>query len=312
LGNCHVFFAAVDDAHGPLRAQGFEGANGTGCLALGPAFEVLAQQHQGDDHRRSFEVKVRGHAGRGLGPLVQAQAITRAGAQGDQQVHVACSSTHGFVGGFVEACTENELHRGGQRELRPGGQHPVQAEGLHQHRQHQWQGQQQRGSDSQAFIAQASLGILLIILGRLRQAGAVTGFFDSGNQQRVIERLQHFKVGTLAGQVDADLFNLRQFAEGALHAADAAGTGHAADLQLHGPGRHAIAGAAHGFNQGWQATCRGLDPGLFSGEVDADLIGAADLSQGALDTARTAGAGHAGNRQVESVGCGHGSPPWQG
>ncbi|MNN47581.1 hypothetical protein D3C81_1620080 [compost metagenome] len=188
----------------------------------------------------------------------------------------------------------------------------MQAEWLHQHRQYQWQGQQQGCADRQALVAQAALGSALVAVCRLRQAGAVAGLVHGVDQQVVINGCQHFKVRAFAGKVDADLLNTRQLPQGALYAADAAGAGHAANLQFDGTGGHAVAGFAHGIDQGGQAVGRGLDPGLFGGEVDADLFSAGDLAQGALDPAGTAGAGHAGDRQVVCGGCGHGSPPWTG
>jgi hypothetical protein len=107
---------------------GFEGADGAGGLALGAAFQVFAQQHQGDHHRRGFEIQVRLHAG-GRGPLVQAQAVTGAGAQGDQQVHVAGPGAHGLPGGDVEAraemnCTgvaSRNCAQAGSIQCRPNG-----------------------------------------------------------------------------------------------------------------------------------------------------------------------------------------------
>ncbi|MNV25196.1 hypothetical protein D3C71_1162850 [compost metagenome] len=124
-----VLLVAIDHPDRPFRAQGFERTDGAGGLALGAAFQVLAQQHQGDHHRRGFEIQMR-HAPGGGGPFVQAQAIPGAGAQGDQQIHVAGPGAHGFPGGDVKPCAEDELHRRGQGELRPGREHPVHAEWL--------------------------------------------------------------------------------------------------------------------------------------------------------------------------------------
>ncbi|MNC58079.1 hypothetical protein D3C75_1077860 [compost metagenome] len=50
VGDGHVLFHAVDHAQGAFRAQGFEGSDGTGGLAFGAAFQVLAQQYQGNHH----------------------------------------------------------------------------------------------------------------------------------------------------------------------------------------------------------------------------------------------------------------------
>ncbi|MNH07922.1 hypothetical protein D3C79_673240 [compost metagenome] len=209
LGNCNVFFMAIDHPHCTLWAQRFEGPYGAGGLAFGPAFQVLAQQHQGDHHRRCLEVQVRGHPGRGLGPLVQATTVTGTGAQRDQQVHVAGAGAHSLVGRHIKACAKDELHGGGQRELRPGRQHPVQTKRLKQHRQHQGQGQQKGSADGQTFVAQAALDGFLVIVDRQRQAGTVAGLFDRAEQQVVINALQHLKVGTFVGKVDTDLFNAR-------------------------------------------------------------------------------------------------------
>ncbi len=312
LGDRHIFFPVANHAHCALRAQCLERANGAGGLAFGTAFQVLAQQHQGDYHRRGLEVQVRGHAGGGLGPFVEAQAVTGAGPQGNQQVHVAGAGTHGFPGGDIKAGAENELHRGGQQELRPGGQHPVQAEWLYQHGQHQWQRQQQCCCHCQAFVTQAALGGGLLVFGGLRHTGAVAGLVYRFDQQVVIEGGQRFKVGTFIGQVDTHPLHPGHFAKGPLHAAHATGAGHAADLQFQRARGHAVAGFAYRIDQGWQAVGRGLDTGFFSGEVDADVFSAADLAQCALDPASTAGTGHAGDRQVIGGGCGHGSPPWTG
>ncbi len=177
LGDRHLFLATVAQAHRALRAQRLEGADGAGGLALGAAFQVLAEEDQGDHHGGGFEVEVRHMAGRGGQPEVDAEAVAGAGAEGDQQVHVAGTGLHRAPGGDIEARADDELHRGRQEELRPRRQHPVQAGPFHQHRQHQRQRQQQRGDHPPAFAAQAALGIVLAWLPRVEQAGLVAGLF---------------------------------------------------------------------------------------------------------------------------------------
>ncbi|MNM73950.1 hypothetical protein D3C81_856970 [compost metagenome] len=141
FGDCHIFFAAIAQASGALRAQGFEGADGGGGLPFGAAFQVFAKQDQGDDHRAGFEIQVWHGAGGGGQPEVEAQTVAGAGAEGDQQVHVAAAGFHRLPRGNIEARAEDELHRRGEKELHPGRQHPVQAEPLGEHRQHQRQGE---------------------------------------------------------------------------------------------------------------------------------------------------------------------------
>lgn len=48
-----------------------------------------------------------------------------------------------------------------------------------------------------------------------------------------------------------------------------------------------------------------FDVRAFVGEVDRGVLHARDSAQGALDTTRATGAGHAGNWQVERIGTGH-------
>ena len=50
--------------------------------------------------------------------------------------------------GLVKARPQNELHRRGQRKLRPGGQHPVQAKQRTEHGQHQRRRQGQAHGDA--------------------------------------------------------------------------------------------------------------------------------------------------------------------
>ena len=132
-------------------------------------------------------------------------AVGGAGGVGHQQVHVAGAGAHGFPGGYIEACTKDELHRRGQGELHPGGQHPVQAEGFHQHRQHQ---RQRQGDGEQQRPALAVQALGLIDFGgsfALRQAGGVAGFVDGGDQYAGVHLAEHFDVGAFVGQVDAEI-----------------------------------------------------------------------------------------------------------
>jgi hypothetical protein len=141
---------------------------------------------------------------RGGEPLIQTQAVSGAGPEGHQQVHVAGTGAHGFPGGDIETCAEDELHRRGQGELHPGGQHPVHAEGLCQHRQHQRQRKQNGQQQRPAFVVQA-LG--LTGLGgcfALGQGGGVAGLVDGGDQHGGVHLAEHFDVGALVGQVHAD------------------------------------------------------------------------------------------------------------
>ena len=231
-----VFFTAVLHANRTFRTQGFKGADGAGGLALGAAFQVFAQQHQGDHHRRGFEVQVRRHAWGGGEPFIDTQAVAGTGADRHQQVHIAGAGAHGFPRGDIEARTQDELHRRGQGKLYPGGEHPVQAEGFYQHRQHQGQRQQNARHQRPALAAQAP-GLIGVGSGfALGQAGGVAGFVDGGDQHAGVHLALYFDVRALIGQVDADTLHARHFAQRAFDPPGTAGTGHAADGQVKGGG----------------------------------------------------------------------------
>lgn len=299
LGDRHLFLATVAQAHRALRAQRLEGADGAGGLALGAAFQVLAEEDQGDHHGGGFEVEVRHVAGRGGQPEVDAEAVAGAGAEGDQQVHIAGTGFHRAPGGDIEARADDELHRGRQEELRPRRQHPVQAGPFHQHRQHQRQRQQQRGDHPPAFAAQAALGIVLAWLPRVEQAGLVAGLFHRLQQGLAVHGAEQLEVGALAGQVDADLAYAGHLLQRPLDPADATGAGHALDGQFQAARRNLVAGLLDRRHQGRQAVRRGLHAGLLAGQVDRGGRDPGHFLQGSFDTAGAGRASHAADRQIE-------------
>jgi len=115
-------------------------------------------------------------------PLVETQAIAGAGAERDQQVHVAGPGPHGLPTRHVETRTKNELHRRGEHELHPGRQHPMQATEVAKHWNDQRCGEQQRGNNGPAFTAQTAFAL---VSGRLAIAAGlclVAGGLDRCDQ----------------------------------------------------------------------------------------------------------------------------------
>jgi len=236
--------------------------------------------------------------------LIEAQAVTGAGADGDQQVHVAGTGAHRLPAGDVEARTEDELHRCGEQELDPCRQHPVLPEQFAEHRQHQRSSQQQAGDHRPAFALQAPLGILF---GALLVTGAclVAGGLDSLDQRSRVRRADHFDMRALAGQVHRGAAYTGHLEQRPLDPADAAGAGHAFDIQLDVLQRHAIAGLFHGLYQRCHTQVIAFDTHLFVGQIDVGGGDARYLEQGPLDAAGAAGAGHTADRQ-RMGGAGHG------
>ncbi len=143
LSNGHIDLAIEPDQVRHIRPQGVQRADGRGGLALGAGLQKLAQQHQRHHHRRALEVQVRHGAGRGREPEPHRQRPARRGADGHQQVHVAGQGQQRVPAGLVKARAQDELHRRGKYELHPGRQHPVLAEQVADHRQHQRRRQHQ-------------------------------------------------------------------------------------------------------------------------------------------------------------------------
>ncbi|MNV06700.1 hypothetical protein D3C71_970950 [compost metagenome] len=179
------------------------------------------------------------------------------------------------------------------------------AERLQQHRQHQRQGEGDGRDQGPALAVQTGLlSVGLWVLG-FPDAGGVTGLGHGGDQGLRIDLPEQFQVRAFVGEVDADALHPRHFVQCPLDATDAGGAGHAVDAQFNRLLRHVVTGLLHRIHQGWQAVGGRLDPSLLSGEIDADGTGADDFAQGTLDTPGATGAGHAGNRQIESGGFGH-------
>ncbi len=234
LGDGHVHLAVAREQMRHLGPQRVQRANRRRGLALGTRLQPLAQQHQGDDHGRGLEVQVRRMARLGRPPQPQRQAIARAGAYGHQQIHVAGQRAGRMPAGLVETRTQPELHRRRQQELRPGRQHPMLAEQIAEHGQHQRRRQQQadghRHEAGPGRLLQRLAGVLLGGAARLVAGvahGAAQHGVHAGRSARVIDDM-----GALGRQVHRGVLHAGHLAQGALHAAHAAGTGHAAHAQV--------------------------------------------------------------------------------
>ena len=106
-----------------VGAQGAKRAYGFKRLPFGAALQILAKQNKADNGCGSFVVERRILAGRGLQQVPCAQGPAGAGAQGNQQVHIAAAITQRMPGSLVEACAKDELHYRGKHQLEPGRQH---------------------------------------------------------------------------------------------------------------------------------------------------------------------------------------------
>jgi hypothetical protein len=137
----------------------------------------------------------------------------------------------------VEARAQDELHRRGQRELHPGRQHPVRAEQIAGHGQHQRQRQQQADTHGgEAGPGRGAVRRVGLGLGAGLVAGVAHGAAQPG-LHRAIERRGGRVIADmrgLGGQVDRGVPHARHLPERALDAAHARGAGHAADRQVEG------------------------------------------------------------------------------
>ena len=243
----HIHLAIAREQVGAVGAQRVQGADGGGGLALGARFQPFAQQHQGDDHGRGLEVQVGRVPRRCAPPQPQRQAIARTGAQGHEQVHVARERARRVPARLVKARAQVKLHRRGQEPLQPGRQHPVLAQRIAQHGQHQRgrQRQPQRhrrkpgpwprlGLRGGHGAVQARL-IARIAHGTLQALGHVRG--------AVCRRLGRQRVGDvrrLRRQVHRHLLHTRHLAQRPLYTGHTTGAGHPAHPHIqHRAGGHA-------------------------------------------------------------------------
>ena len=86
-------------------------------------FEVFAERDEADDHHPRFEIDVtvavrRSHH-------CERVEVYRAGAEGDEDVHVGKTAFDTRPGAFVEGDGKPELDDAGKHQLRHGRQHPV-------------------------------------------------------------------------------------------------------------------------------------------------------------------------------------------
>ena len=145
LAHRHVNLLAVFQHHmRQRRPQRMQGADGGGGLAFSAGLQPFAQHHQRDHHGRGFKVQVRHAAGLSAQPEPHRQPPARAGADGDQQIHVAGARLQRMPAGPVKARAQPELHRRGQRKLPGSREHPVPPGQVGQHGQDQRRSQGQR------------------------------------------------------------------------------------------------------------------------------------------------------------------------
>ncbi len=123
------------------RSQGLQRTDRFGRLALRTPLEPLAEQHQRDHRGRGLEVQMRRAVGRRHEQSIERETVRRAGADRDQQVHVAAAGPERTPAGTVEARAEPELDRRRQRELQPAVEHRMDAEQRQHHRHHDRQRQ---------------------------------------------------------------------------------------------------------------------------------------------------------------------------
>jgi len=257
-----------------LGAQRLQRADRLGRLPLGARLQELAEQDQRDDHRRGFEIeRPDAVVQRRLQQVVDAQAIAGAGAQCDQQIHVAGARAHGLPRRAVEPCAQPELHRRRQGPLDPPREHPVPAPEQRCHRRGQWQREQ--GGDQQVacFAAHAERpgrGLRRLPFGvtRRRTLGRIAGIGDRPDERRILHACGCGHCSALGGQVDGGVEHARHPLERPFHPSHARSARHAVDRQVDRAGPDPVAGVFDGSADGGQVEwCGALYFGHLGGEV---------------------------------------------
>ena len=298
--NAHLALGApgIDDARG-FGAQRHQRADRRARLTLGAAFQPFAEQHQRDDDGRSLEIIMRRAVMRRRHrELIDAQPISRARPDRDEQVHIARTRLHRAPPRAVESRAQPELHRRCKQPLNPSRHVEHNAERREQHGEHQRQGQHRADDDMRQC---AFIGIVPDLLGRhfpARRIAArrrrITRLGDSlhqhiGRHGREVRDLRGF-----ARQIDGRAKHPRHYCQRAFDPADARGTAHAGDRHLAGGDARRIARARNrvGNRLPVRRAVLQIDLGPFAGEVHHHAAHARHHGQRALDPAGARRAAH--------------------
>ena len=212
------------------RLQGMQRPDRRRRLPFGARLQPLAEQHQRDHHSGSFEVKVRHSCGRGAEPEPDRQTPAGRSTECHQQVHVARARLQGLPAGLVKACAQHKLHRRGQRKLQPCRQHPVPAQQIGQHRNHQRRRQQQAQRHRRKASPRRGAAA---VRRRSRFTRAIAGIAHRAPQGRfhVHARLVA-DAGRLGGQVHRHIAHARHFFQRPLDPHHARRASHTVDAQI--------------------------------------------------------------------------------
>jgi hypothetical protein len=229
---------------------------------LGAGFEQLAQQHQGDDGGRGFEIHVLMRQPQP--PHSGAVKPCHAGAKGHQHIHIAAAAAQGVVGAGEEAPTDPELHGRRQHKLQPARQQVAMGHALateHEgHLRQQRQGEHGGDGEVAPFLPiQRGLGGLFGVprVGR-RQGGVVAPRgFDGGHQllrRHPLRCIAH--MGFFGREIDHRL-GAGHLVQQLLDTRGAVGAGEAGEGQLDGLQaflsiRHGTPAPARGDRPGWR------------------------------------------------------------
>ena len=179
---------------------------------------------------------MRRSAWRSRQPQPHRQPPASTGANGHQQIHIARQRLGRRPARLVKTRAQNELHRRSQHKLRPSRQHPVLAQQVAQHGQHQRRRQQQADSHRGKTGPRRRLFFA-------RGAGCaaqrlVAGVAHCAPQQRVhgggVAALGQGDLHPrrLGGQIHRHLNHARHLAQRTLDTARATGAGHAANRHI--------------------------------------------------------------------------------
>ena len=108
------------------RAEVQQGADRRPGGALGARFQIFAEQHKENHHRRSLKIKMRRAVMRRRGQQQPGgKRPGRAGAECDQQIHIACAGTNRREACAPETRAEPKFHEARQAKLHPAAWHPI-------------------------------------------------------------------------------------------------------------------------------------------------------------------------------------------
>ena len=171
----------IGDDGGTVWPQAQQFTQGRAGRALGFGLDIFTHQDQRDNHGRGLKIKQAGRGAAHGDNQPKAIKISRRGAHGHQQVHIARLGLQRMPCPFIIARPDIKLHRRGQQHFAPWPDMETKIKQHRKHLRHQWQGQQDRENQRVFQLFEHGLFCRVVIF-RILELCPVSSLFNHFDQ----------------------------------------------------------------------------------------------------------------------------------